>query len=83
MEWVEAVAALSDDEAECMRDFHAQAMFLMMKHIVSGSPLLWAVCVVWVVFHVAVIKSTIGVAPLSVCGFVRGRRFADDVKDRR
>ena len=58
MEWVEAVAALSDDEAECMRDFHAQAMFLMMKHIVSGSPLLWAACVVWAAFHVAVIKST-------------------------
>jgi hypothetical protein len=57
VEWVEAVAALTADEAERMRGFHAQAMFLMMKHMVTGSPLLWAGCVV-VAFHVAVIKST-------------------------
>src|SRR5215813_4061012 len=57
VQWVEAVAALPDDEAERMRDFHAQAMFLIMKHMVTGSPLLWAACVVWVAFHVAVIKS--------------------------
>jgi hypothetical protein len=57
VDWVEAVAALPVDEAERMRDYHAQAMFLIMKHMVSGSPLLWAACVV-VAFHVVVIKST-------------------------
>jgi hypothetical protein len=55
--WVEAVAALPADEAERMRGFHAEAMLFIMKHMITGSPLLWlASCVV--VFHVIVFKST-------------------------
>jgi hypothetical protein len=57
VEWVKALTTLPADEAERMRGFHDEAMLLIMKHMISGSPLLWCACGV-VVFHVAVLKST-------------------------
>jgi hypothetical protein len=59
VEWVKAVAALPPDEAQRMRTFHDTAMFLLMKHMISGSPFLW--CAVGVVVaHIVVFKSTRG-----------------------
>lgn len=57
VEWAEAVAALPINEAQRMREFHDTAMFLIMKHMISGSPLLWCAASV-VVFHVGMFKST-------------------------
>jgi hypothetical protein len=57
VDWVKAVEALPPDEAERVRSFHDQAMLLIMKHMISGSPLLWCASGV-VVFHVVVFKST-------------------------
>jgi hypothetical protein len=57
VEWVKAVNALPADEAERMRGFHEEAMLLIMKHMITGSPLLWCAAGV-VVFHVVAIKST-------------------------
>jgi len=56
-EWVEAVDALPADEGERMRDFHNEALFLMMKHMVSGSPALWFASGIVVVHDIA-FKST-------------------------
>jgi hypothetical protein len=57
MEWVKAVDTLPADQAERMRGFHDEAMFLIMKHMIAGSPFLWCASGV-VVFHVVVFKST-------------------------
>jgi hypothetical protein len=40
-EWLDAVDQLPADQAQCLRGFHDRAMLLMMKHMMSGSPLLW------------------------------------------
>src|SRR6266478_6769293 len=57
VEWAKAVAALPDDEAQRMRGFHEAAMLLIIKHMISGSPLLWLASGV-VVFHDVIFKST-------------------------
>jgi hypothetical protein len=57
VEWVEAVAALPAEQAERMQRFHAEAMLLIMKHMISGSPPLWLACGV-VVIHDVISKST-------------------------
>jgi hypothetical protein len=57
IDWERAVDTLPADEAEQMRKFHDQAMLVMMKHMISGSPLLWCAAGV-VVFHILVFKST-------------------------
>lgn len=56
-EWDEAVAALPPNQARRFRDFHDTAMLLMMKHIISGSPLLWVGFVV-IASHIVIFKST-------------------------
>jgi hypothetical protein len=57
VEWVKALDALPADQAERIRGFHDQAMLLIMKHMITGSPFLWCASGV-VVFHVLVFKST-------------------------
>jgi hypothetical protein len=57
VEWAKAVDALPADQAERMRDFHDQAMLVITKHMITGSPLLWCASAV-VVFHIVVFKST-------------------------
>ena len=57
IEWVEAVKALPQDEAEHMREFHAKVMLLVMRHMITGSPLLWPVFPL-IVIHEAISKST-------------------------
>jgi hypothetical protein len=57
VEWAQAVDALPADEAQRMRDFHDSTNFVIMKHMISGSPLLWCAGVV-VAFYVVVFKST-------------------------
>jgi hypothetical protein len=57
VDWVKAIEALPSDEVKRMRNFHEQAMFLIMKHMITGSPLLWCAAGV-VVFHFVVFKST-------------------------
>jgi hypothetical protein len=40
-EWTMAVAALPADQAQHLRHFHAEAMLLAVKHMMSVSPPLW------------------------------------------
>jgi len=53
VEWAKAVAALPADEAQRMREFHAEAMLLIAKHMISGSPPLWLASAVVVVRDIA------------------------------
>jgi hypothetical protein len=57
VEWVEAVDALPVEQAQRIKEFHEEAMLLIMKHMVTGSLYLWCASLV-VVFHIAVFKST-------------------------
>lgn len=57
VEWMKAVDTLPADQAERMRGFHDEAMLLIMKHMIRGSPFLWCASAL-VVFHVVVFKST-------------------------
>jgi hypothetical protein len=61
VEWAKAVAALPDDQAERMREFHEKAMLLIMKHMISGSPPLWLASGV-VLLHDVISKSTRSIA---------------------
>jgi hypothetical protein len=56
-QWSEALAALPADQAQHLLSFHNKAMVLMMKHVISGSPLLWLGCGL-VAFYVHIFKST-------------------------
>jgi hypothetical protein len=61
VEWVEAVDALPVHQAQRLREFHDKAMFLMEKHLVSGSPPLWLTY--WLGYvagraHILIFKST-------------------------
>jgi hypothetical protein len=57
VEWIQAVDRLPPEKGLRMREFHATAMILMMKHMIAGSPFLWFVSGL-VAFHVVVFKST-------------------------
>jgi hypothetical protein len=57
VEWVKAVDDLPADEADRMRSFHAEALVLVMKHMISGSPLLWLASGI-VIVHEIVFRST-------------------------
>ncbi len=46
VEWIQAVDALPAADADRMRGYHDQAMLLIMKHMIKGSPWLWCVSVV-------------------------------------
>jgi hypothetical protein len=55
-EWIETVAALPDEQAHVMRDFHGKAMLAIVRHLITGSPLLWAGSDL-ITFHLIVFQS--------------------------
>jgi len=57
VEWAKAVSELPANQAERMSRFHEEAMFLIFKHMITGSPLLWPAFPL-VVVHDVISKST-------------------------
>jgi hypothetical protein len=55
--WAKAVSELPANQAERMSRFHEEAMFLIFKHMITGSPLLWPAFPL-VVVHDVISKST-------------------------
>jgi hypothetical protein len=49
-EWVVATATLPADQSDRLHQFHAEAMILAVKHMMSASPFLWLVTAVLVVY---------------------------------
>lgn len=47
--WQEGIARLPADQATKLRGFHDRAMVLMLEHMFSGSPVLWAASILLVV----------------------------------
>jgi len=56
-EWVAAVNELPTAQAQRFREFHAKAMILAVKHMMSASPFLWLVTIL-LGAYIAVSRST-------------------------